>query len=171
MGILTELIYIFFKADYWQAWLLRISIISLLGVIFYLYLPRLNRKFKFFNKKISPELEEKENIILKKLKRLNEEEDVLKGKKKLLRKQIDDIIKQGIELKKLEQGIEIKKQEINPQKKGEKEKMPVENEDIQLFLRMIDNWLGKLPEETVDEFSKSDDFKVYKKVLEKYGIK
>ncbi|MBW2966144.1 hypothetical protein KY342_03505 [Candidatus Woesearchaeota archaeon] len=186
MGILTEIIDIFFKANYWQAWLFRISLVLLIGVITYLYLPRLNRKFRFFNKKISPELKEKENIILKKLKRLNEEGDVLKRKKKLLSKQINDIIEQGMELKKLEEGIEIKKQSINQQKLSDKsEKLPKEGleksktsqrkktneeEDIQQFLKMIDDWLGKLPEKTVDEFSKSEDFKVYKRVLEKYRI-
>jgi len=128
-------------------------------------------KWKFKKKKISPELEEKENAILEKLKEINEEENVLHGKKKLLRRQIDDIIRQGVALRRMEEGIKIERQEVKkPQK--EKTKTPAGKEqDIQQFLKMIDNWLGKLPEKAVDEFSKSRDFKLYKRVLEKYGIK
>jgi len=129
------------------------------------------------SKKISPKLKKKENLILKKLERIDEEENVLKAKKNLLRKQIDDIIEQGMELKRIEQGIEIKKQAIISERKETKieknggNKGEKTEKDIQQFLKIIDNWLGKLPEKTIDEFSKSKDFELYKSILKRYGLK
>ncbi|MEF8847622.1 MAG: hypothetical protein V5A68_00620 [Candidatus Thermoplasmatota archaeon] len=45
------------------------------------------------------------------------------------------------------------------------------DEDIIKVLRITDDLLGKLPDETISEFANSDDFKIYEKVFEKYDIK
>jgi len=45
------------------------------------------------------------------------------------------------------------------------------DEEIGEALEIIDNLLGELPEEKIDEFVQSDDFKVYERVVEKYKKK
>ena len=39
------------------------------------------------------------------------------------------------------------------------------------FLKNIDSLLGNLPEKDLNRFAKSNDFKEYKKIMEKYGVK
>ena len=48
----------------------------------------------------------------------------------------------------------------------------IENkEGMQKFLKEIDDLLSKLPKEEIDSFAKSKDFGVYKKIMNKYGVK
>jgi len=43
-------------------------------------------------------------------------------------------------------------------------------QDVVTLLKVLDQLLGKLPPETIDEFSKSKDFKLYEKVLDELNI-
>lgn len=44
------------------------------------------------------------------------------------------------------------------------------DEDIIHLLKITDELLGKLPEDVIEEFSQSDDFVLYEKVMKKYDI-
>jgi hypothetical protein len=44
------------------------------------------------------------------------------------------------------------------------------DEDVIHLLKITDELLGKLPEEVIEEFSQSDDFALYEKVMKKYDI-
>ncbi|MDG6217865.1 MAG: hypothetical protein QCI00_00300 [Candidatus Thermoplasmatota archaeon] len=44
------------------------------------------------------------------------------------------------------------------------------DEDIIKLLRITDDLLGKLPDEIIEEFSQSDDFSLYEKVMRKYDV-
>jgi hypothetical protein len=48
---------------------------------------------------------------------------------------------------------------------------PVLDNEIRRLLNITDELLGKLPDEVIDEFAKSEDFKLYEKVMSKYKIK
>ncbi|MFH0860380.1 MAG: hypothetical protein V1921_04210 [Candidatus Altiarchaeota archaeon] len=50
------------------------------------------------------------------------------------------------------------------------ERLETEDEDVRKVLRMLDNLLEKLPDDAVKEFANSEDFRLYEKVLRKYGI-
>jgi len=43
-------------------------------------------------------------------------------------------------------------------------------EELRRVLKKLDELLGKLPEDVVKEFSASEDFAVYERVLKKYGV-
>ncbi|UCF11944.1 MAG: hypothetical protein JSW06_07850 [Thermoplasmatales archaeon] len=71
--------------------------------------------------------------------------------------------------KKLVWGI---KKEREPDEKKDIETEPtLLDEDIKKLLVITDNLLGELPEEVIDKFAQSKDFKLYLKVLNKYKIK
>jgi hypothetical protein len=38
------------------------------------------------------------------------------------------------------------------------------------LLAITDDLLGKLPEDVISDFASSEDFKLYKKVMDKYNI-
>ncbi|MBS3802290.1 MAG: hypothetical protein KGY65_06025 [Candidatus Thermoplasmatota archaeon] len=44
------------------------------------------------------------------------------------------------------------------------------DEDLIKLLKITDDLLGKLPEEVIEEFSQSEDFSLYEKVMKKYDI-
>lgn len=44
------------------------------------------------------------------------------------------------------------------------------DEDIIKLLRITDGLLGKLPDDIIEEFSQSDDFALYEKVMKKYDV-
>ena len=57
---------------------------------------------------------------------------------------------------------------------GEKEasdENPILDEDIKRVLSIIDDLLGNLPEDVIDDFVKSEDFALYEKVVGKYKTK
>lgn len=57
-------------------------------------------------------------------------------------------------------------------KKGKKKEVKVsDEEEIKAVLEVVDDLLGKLPEKEIDEFMKTKDAELYKKILKKYGIK
>lgn len=44
------------------------------------------------------------------------------------------------------------------------------DEDIKRLLKVLDQMLGQLPEETIDRFSKSEEFALYERVLDRFKI-
>jgi len=44
------------------------------------------------------------------------------------------------------------------------------DEDLRKLLKVLDQMLGQLPEELIDKFSKSEDFALYERVLDKFKI-
>jgi hypothetical protein len=44
------------------------------------------------------------------------------------------------------------------------------DEDVKKLLKVLDELLGKLPKEIIDKFVKSEEYKLYEKVLERYGV-
>jgi hypothetical protein len=57
------------------------------------------------------------------------------------------------------------------EKLQEKTTIDLLDEEVGQALEIIDNLLEKLPDETIDEFVKSDDFEIYEKVVSKYKKK
>jgi len=49
-------------------------------------------------------------------------------------------------------------------------KLEAHLEDAKNLLRVLDQLLGRLPPEIIDEFSKSKDFKLYEKILDEFRI-
>jgi hypothetical protein len=49
-------------------------------------------------------------------------------------------------------------------------KLEESRNDVIELLKVLDQLLGKLPPEMIDEFSKSKDFKLYEKVLDDLNI-
>ena len=49
------------------------------------------------------------------------------------------------------------------------EEKPVDPE-VKAVLRIMNELLGKLPEDVIEKFSKSADFELYHMVLERYGV-
>ncbi len=43
------------------------------------------------------------------------------------------------------------------------------DEDLKKFLSIVDNLLGKLPEDVIREFAESEDFIIYERVMRKYN--
>ena len=52
----------------------------------------------------------------------------------------------------------------------EKNKIDLVNKDVKKVLSIMDDLLGKLPEEDIEKFSKSRDFELYQKTLTKFNI-
>ena len=65
---------------------------------------------------------------------------------------------------------ETKPEEV-PEAIKEETNQPSLDEEVGEALRIIDDLLEKLPEDTIDEFVQSDDFAVYEKVVSKYKRK
>ena len=152
-------------------------------------------------KELELKKQEKEKRKIKKLKKLElkkklKEEKIkeklakkvqLELKKKQLEKEIE------LKQKQIEKEIELKKQELTKGNKNEielneeklssdilnvttegKERVQEElifDEDVAKLLPILDNLFEKLPEDVVDEFSKSEYFELYEKVLLKYKNK
>jgi hypothetical protein len=57
------------------------------------------------------------------------------------------------------------------EKTDEKPEPTLLDEDVKKLLVITDNLLGDLPEEVIDKFAQSEDFKLYSKVLSRYKIK
>ena len=56
-------------------------------------------------------------------------------------------------------------------KKEVEKENPLLDDEIKKVLTITDNLLGKLPEESINEFVKSKDFELYEKIIGKYKIK
>ena len=145
-------------------------------------------------------LEKLRKLEIKKELREDKIREKLAAKKALIEKEIElkkqEELKKQIELKRqeeLKRQIELKKQELIKRKepeeeleeekiiqdifntKVEKKEYDHENltfdEDVAKLLPIIDRLFENLPEDVVDEFTKSEDFELYEKVLLKYKNK
>ena len=144
---------------------------------------------------------EEKKMLLEKLKKEAEEKKLLKKeakkveekkRKKLEARQVRLEAKQKKKeerealIKTLEKEAEEKKQLKKKEKHMESEEVkadalscPVEtkqkptfvDDDVIKVLLMTDDLLGNLPEEVIDKFAQSEDFKLYEKVLSKYKTK
>ncbi len=107
---------------------------------------------------------EKEQEINKKLKEEEENEKLLEKQekitKKLLEKKKDQEVKQDIKTEKLEKKIIPETTTID-----------ILDEEVGRALKIIDNLLEKLPEDTIYEFIHSKDFEIYERVVNKYTKK
>ena len=106
------------------------------------------------------ELKKKEEECNKKLETIN-----------IARKELDEQMKL---LKELEMKLEVWKGDRekiikNIIEKEGREKIELD-EDIKKLLPVLDSLLGELPDLATDKFTKTDDYKLYLKVLEKYGV-
>ncbi|MHA1574705.1 MAG: hypothetical protein ACTSXL_00955 [Alphaproteobacteria bacterium] len=122
-------------------------------------------KTKELEKQKQKELKEQEKLKrLKEKEKREQDKKTTKGKKPITIK-----LPKKKEIKKEEKTI-IKPDVKTTQKELEKNIQPPEDDLIKAF-EIIDDLLGKLPEETIDEFVKSDDFEVYEKVVSRYKKK
>ena len=117
------------------------------------------------------ELKEKKKEQLK-IKKEKEKKKQLKSKKKqkpkTVKKDVETKKKTSFNLfkpKKEENIKEFKKTDIT------QEKTLVNDEELSHALDIIDDLLGELPEEKINEFASSDEFEIYEKVLKKYRKK
>ena len=46
----------------------------------------------------------------------------------------------------------------------------VMDEDLKRLLKVLDQMLGQLPEDAIERFSKSDEFALYERILDKFKI-
>ncbi len=139
----------------------------------------LNRKEEILNKK------EREIDIITKKRQLEREMEVIK-KEKEMRQKLNEETKKFLEKEKeltirekeldsalinrqleMEEDLKRKQMELL-----EKEKMLGVgiDEEVKKLLKVLDELLGKLPKEVIDEFVKSEEYKLYEKVLERYGV-
>ena len=138
---------------------------------------RLRKTRLLFEKKLKEKLEElgrrkieiEQTMILeshtKKDIELIRKEEILNKKEK----EIDAIIRgyqleREDELNKRERELITKEKELGGRVE---EKI---DEEVKKLLKVLDELLGKLPKEIIDEFVKSEEYKLYEKVLERYGV-
>jgi hypothetical protein len=142
------------------------------------------------------EKEKKKNLLVEEKKKKSQERELEKANKNLTKKQkLQKKEKKPLQLfrkekKKIEENkipIESKQETLgneqqiseikqDPKKEEFKEKInqPEQtflDEDIKKLLIITDDLLSKLPDEVIDEFAKSEDFKLYSKVFNKYKLK
>ena len=118
-------------------------------------------------------------MLVEKEKELIEREHKLRERERQLEEQLKDVEEST---KKLESD-EITKEEWMEQQKKIQEKLyeirqevikkPPGDEKEKLtkkILEVLDDLLGKLPDEVIEEFARSENFELYKKVMEMYGL-
>ncbi len=124
--------------------------------------------------KAKREKEEKKKEIEKQLAK--EKEIKIKQKEKKKKQTKKPKKKQEKKEKKLTLNLfKPKKEESIPKTKEKievkKEQTLVNDDELSQALDIIDDLLGELPEEKIDQFAHSDDFEIYEKVLKKYRKK
>ena len=138
---------------------------------------RLRKTRLLFEKKLKERVEELEKrkveieqaMILESQARreaeMNRKEEILNKKEK----EIDTVIRshqleREEELNRRERELITKEKELGGRLE---EKI---DEEVKKLLKVLDELLGKLPKEVIDEFVKSDEYKLYERVLERYGV-
>lgn len=96
---------------------------------------------------------------------LNRKEEMLNKKEK----EIDAVIRshqleREEELNRRERELIMKEKEL-----GGKVEEKID-EEVKKLLKVLDELLGKLPKEVIDKFVKSEEYNLYEKVLERYGV-
>jgi len=74
----------------------------------------------------------------------------------------EDVVKTSAKKKEYEKKIEKLNKVIEDMKKNE--------EEVKKVLKVLDDLLGKLPKEVIDEFAVSENFALYKKVMVRFGL-
>ena len=74
----------------------------------------------------------------------------------------EDVVKTSAKKKEYEKKIEELNKVIEDMKKNE--------EEVKKVLKILDDLLGKLPKEVIDEFAVSEHFALYKKVMVRFGL-
>jgi len=77
------------------------------------------------------------------------------------------------DLDRLISDLESRLRSIVEQKEAVESKMSVAgavDEDLRRLLKVLDQMLGQLPAEVIEKFSKSSDFELYEKVLDKFNV-
>jgi len=133
-------------------------------------------KIKEKQKKINQLKRVKELKIQEKEKKKLEKQKQLEAKKLLNEKKpIEKRLKKEKKIKPKEKEIKVKEppveQEIVKEKNIPTEEETNFDEEVKEALEIIDELLGKLPDETIDEFVQSEDFAIYEKVVNKYKHK
>jgi len=118
-------------------------------------------------------------MLVEKEKELLEREHRLREKERTLEKELAHIEESSRKL----ESDEISKDEWLDQQRKIQEKLyqlrqevikrSVESEKEKLtkqILQILDELLGKLPDEVIEEFARSKDFELYKKVMQMYGL-
>ena len=100
--------------------------------------------------------EDPEEVILRKADELIKKEKRLAKKEAVIRKQIDELYDKAIRLMAVEKEV-----------KALRKKADLPEEDVKRVLRVADELLEKLPDEEVEKFLKSDDFRLYQKVIKR----
>ena len=44
------------------------------------------------------------------------------------------------------------------------------DDDLKRLLKVLDQMLGQLPEDVIERFSKSDEFAVYERILDRFKV-
>jgi hypothetical protein len=127
-------------------------------------------------------LSEEKKRIIKKGEELSKKEIELKEKEKEINKRLDEINTAKSELdeqikvlRELETRWKVWREErekllegiVKPEEKTEKVGV---DEDVKKLLTVLDELLGELPDEVAERFSKSEDYKLYEKVLDRYEV-
>lgn len=124
-------------------------------------------KSKEIEKQKQKELKEKEE-----LKALKEKQVAEKKKKQQKTTKTKPIIVNFLKKKEKSQEEKIvAKTELKTTKKEIETNIQPPEDDLIKAFEIIDELLGKLPNETIDEFVKSDDFEIYEKVVSRYKKK
>jgi hypothetical protein len=122
------------------------------------------------------ELKTANKNLRKNQERQNKEKKLIKLFKKEKRKPVDNRVSIVSNHKNLEEEKQINEITENIGTEEFKEKtneteQTFLDEDIKKLLIITDDLLAKLPEEVIDEFANSEDFKLYSKVFNKYKLK
>ena len=126
----------------------------------------------------SKEIEKEKQRELKEQKRLKalkekqiEEKKKKQQKAKKITKEKKPIKINFLKKKETKKEKKVIKPEIKTTKKQPETNLQPPEDDLIKAFEIIDDLLGKLPEDTIDEFARSDDFEIYEKVLSKYKKK
>ncbi len=138
---------------------------------------KLNARIKEFQKELERRkkqakmLIEKEKELLEREHRLREREKMLEGRIKDIETVQKKLEQEGItkeewleEQKKIQEKLYQIREEVVTRRENERERLTKE------VLKILDDLLGKLPDEVIDEFARSKNFDLYKKVMMMYGL-
>lgn len=115
-----------------------------------------------------------EEKLLRKIDTLIDKERELKLKERELQIKLELYYHDALELDKKEQRIQHQMRVLEEKKNGTKKswsffkkKTPEPDDELKKVLLVMDTLLEKLPEQDIHNFSQSEEFKTYKKVMEK----
>lgn len=118
--------------------------------------------------KVKDEIIERKDFEIEK-----KDEEIRDLKEEMARMKMDFLNREEVLIKRekelIEREDELRRQQYNLKKK-ELQQFPEIDEDVKKVLKILDALLEHLPEKVARDFIESPDFKLYEKVLDKYGI-